>query len=75
MSKQPSSDAQLASPLLRKCQIIPGLIPVSKSTFDRWVSTGKFPPGVLVSPQIRVWRQEEVVQWLLRLTRRRGKRK
>ncbi len=75
MSKQPSKDARLASPLLRKWQIIPGLIPVSVSTFNRWVSTGKFPPGVLVSPQIRVWSQAEVVQWLLRLTRRKGKRK
>lgn len=49
--------------LLRKWQIVPHLIPVSRSTFDRWVSLGWFPRGFLLSPRVRVWWASDVEQW------------
>ena len=60
--------------LLRKWQIIPALIPVSSSTFDRWVRAGRFPSGTLVSPRVRVWPLEEIQEWMRRSVGREGLR-
>jgi len=49
--------------LLRESQIL-ALIPVSKSTFRRWVSSGEFPQGFKVSERIVVWRSEDVHNWI-----------
>lgn len=65
MSETSFKAGEVTHRLLRRAQIIPERVPVSKSTFNRWVSTGRFPPGTLTSPRVRVWLEEEVVQWLL----------
>jgi prophage regulatory protein len=43
---------------------IPGLLPVSRSTFWNFVRDGRFGPGVLLSPKCRCWRVEEVLLWI-----------
>lgn len=50
--------------LVRKNYLLKHFLPVSPSTFNRWISTGKFPAGVLVSKGIRVWPLWQVKQWL-----------
>lgn len=60
----PSPSGTAAVRLLRKGQIVPHLIPVSRSTFNRWLRSGKFPPGFLLSPRIRVWAERTVLEWM-----------
>lgn len=38
----------------------PGLIPVSRSTWWAGVKSGKFPSGVLLGPNTRAWRVEDI---------------
>jgi prophage regulatory protein len=49
-----------ATGYLRQAQIIPGLIPVSSSTWWRWVRTGKAPKSVKLSENVTAWRCEEI---------------
>lgn len=51
--------------LLSEKQILE-LIPVSKSTFQRWIDDGKFPAGFKVSKRISLWRSEDVRQWIIK---------
>ncbi len=48
---------------LRESQILQ-LIPVSKSTFRRWINEGKFPRGIKLSPRITVWLSADVYEWI-----------
>ncbi|MDG0853860.1 helix-turn-helix transcriptional regulator [Roseateles sp.] len=50
--------------LVRKSYLLKYVLPVSKATFNRWLATGRFPSGVLLSDRIRVWSLQEVKQWL-----------
>ena len=34
------------------------------STIDRWRRSGLFPPGKRVSPQVVIWSESEVLEWL-----------
>ncbi len=43
---------------------IPGLLPISRSSFWCAVREKRFPPGLLLSPRTRVWRVEEVRSWI-----------
>jgi predicted DNA-binding transcriptional regulator AlpA len=52
-----------APKLLREAQILE-LIPVSRATFRRWISSGTFPPGFKVSERIVMWPSEVVHQWI-----------
>lgn len=49
--------------LLREWQILE-LIPVSKSTFRRWVKAGIFPEGRFITARIRVWSESVVFAWI-----------
>lgn len=49
--------------LLREEQILE-LIPVSKSTFRRWIQNGHFPQGIKLTERIRVWPSEVVHAWI-----------
>ncbi|CAN7493946.1 helix-turn-helix transcriptional regulator [Polaromonas sp. LjRoot131] len=49
--------------LLRERQILQ-LIPVSQSTFRRWVKDGKFPAGFKITGRITVWRSCVVFDWI-----------
>ncbi len=49
--------------LLRESQIL-RLIPVSRSTFRRWIKEGKFPAGVKVTERISMWHSYVVFDWI-----------
>lgn len=49
--------------LLRESQILQ-LIPVSRSTFRRWVKAGQFPGGFKVSERIMMWPSHVVLDWI-----------
>lgn len=36
------------------------LIPISKSTWWKWVREGKAPQGTKIGPRITVWRESEI---------------
>lgn len=42
---------------------------IHASTFYRWLSAGAFPAGVMLGPNTRAWREDEVKQWLANLTK------
>ncbi|WP_041390451.1 helix-turn-helix transcriptional regulator [Polaromonas sp. JS666] len=58
-TKEESNDLRL----LRESQILE-LIPVSRSTFRRWVKAGKFPAGFKVSERITMWYSYVVFDWI-----------
>jgi hypothetical protein len=39
----------------------PGRLPISKPTFFAGLRKGFYPPGRWISPNVRVWTEEEVV--------------
>ncbi len=49
-----------ATGYVRQSQIIPGLIPVSSSTWWRWVTSGKAPKPVKLSERVTAWRAEDL---------------
>jgi len=49
--------------LLREDQILE-LIPVSKSTFRRWIKIERFPAGFKISERITVWPSHVVFDWI-----------
>lgn len=52
------------SGFLRAAQIIPKMIPVSRSTFFSWVAADKFPRPIKLSERVTVWRVAEVESWI-----------
>lgn len=61
-TKEESNDLHL----LRESQILK-LIPVSRSTFRRWVKAGEFPAGFKVSERITMWPSHVVSDWIKRI--------
>ncbi|MDH0969623.1 AlpA family phage regulatory protein [Acinetobacter johnsonii] len=41
-----------------------GLLPVSEKTIWSWIRAGKFPKPIPLSESIRVWRVEEINEWI-----------
>ena len=39
---------------------IPAVIPVGKSTWWAGIKTGRYPPGVKISPRCTAWRVEDI---------------
>ena len=39
------------------------IIPVSRSTLWRMEKTGKFPRGTFISPNKKVWVEDQIVAW------------
>jgi predicted DNA-binding transcriptional regulator AlpA len=39
------------------------LIPVSRTTLFRMAKTGRFPKGTYISPNRRVWFEDEIIAW------------
>lgn len=37
---------------------------IDTTTLDRWRREGRFPPGKTVSPQVVIWSEDEVLDWL-----------
>ena len=48
--------------MLNEAQVLE-LIPVSRFTPFRMAKTGRFPKGIYVSPNRRVWFEDEIVAW------------
>lgn len=38
--------------------------PVATSTLYRWMDAGRFPQSMRTGPNIRVWRGEDLLEWL-----------
>ncbi len=49
---------------VRQAQLIPGIVPVSGSTWWRWVKSGKAPKPVKLSDRITAWRVEDIRAFL-----------
>lgn len=47
--------------LLRVNDIIPAILPVSKSHFWQGVKTGKYPRPFKLSDRVTVWRESEIM--------------
>ena len=52
---------------LRVSQIVPGILPVARSTFFKWVSEGKAPQPIKISKGITVWRASEIANFVEQL--------
>ncbi|MEY4592381.1 MAG: hypothetical protein RIR18_1276 [Pseudomonadota bacterium] len=52
------------SGFLRISQIVPGLVPVGKSTWWQWVREGKAPQPVKLSAKTTVWRTADIKAFL-----------
>lgn len=40
------------------------LTSLAKSTISLWVARGKFPKPIMLSPTIKVWRSQQITEWL-----------
>lgn len=40
------------------------LTSLAKSTINLWVSQGKFPKPLTLSPTIKVWRNQSLIDWI-----------
>ena len=50
----------MAKRLLRLKQIIPGRVPVSKSSWWKGVKEGRFPKPIKLGPRTTVWAEEDI---------------
>lgn len=67
--KTHSDPEHCVGPLLRERQVLQ-LVPVSRSTFHRWLRKGEFPSGCRLAQRIVVWRREVVLDWIDRHVQR-----
>ena len=37
---------------------------IAKSTINLWVAQGKFPKPIVLSPTIKVWRIQQLLDWI-----------
>jgi len=40
------------------------LTSLAKSTINLWVAQGKFPKPLTLSPTIKVWRNQSLIEWI-----------
>ena len=52
-----------ANQLLR-IKEVSDLTSIAKSTINLWVVQGKFPKPITLSPTIKVWRMQELLDWI-----------
>lgn len=45
----------------------PGLIPVSPSTWWRWIAEGRAPAGVKIGPNVTAWKSEDIAALIERM--------
>jgi prophage regulatory protein len=65
MSKLPSMQPMLPEAgFLREAQLVPAIVPVSRSTFWRLIKRGSFPAPVRLADRITAWDVREVRQWI-----------
>lgn len=49
---------------VRISQLVPGIVPVARSTFWRMVRQGQFPRPVKLSAGVTAWSAKEVRDWI-----------
>ena len=49
---------------LLRIQEVSNLTSLAKSTINLWVTQGKFPKPIMLSPPIKVWRMEQINQFI-----------
>jgi prophage regulatory protein len=49
---------------LIRIQEVSNLVSLGKSTIRLWVAQGKFPPPITLSPTIKVWKPQDIQQWI-----------
>jgi prophage regulatory protein len=62
---EPRDDAQGKSRprrMLNEAQVLE-IIPVSRTTLYRMSKAGKFPKGTYISPNRKIWYEDEIVAW------------
>ena len=63
----PAADRQAAPALLTKAMIRKHYVPLGKRTFNRWISSGQFPPAdIVIGGKVRWWRRGTVETWIER---------
>ena len=67
-------DVQSQAPerLLRVKQVVERL-PISKSTWWFWVSSGKAPAGIKLSPKVTCWKESDINAMIVRLMQPQAK--
>ena len=61
---QTTFDSIPATGLIRKSQLIPGILPISSTTLRRMVSSGNFPSPIRLTSKVSVWKAEEIRAYL-----------
>jgi prophage regulatory protein len=49
---------------IRAAKLVPGIIPIARSTLHKWVAEGRFPKPVKLGPAVTAWRVEDVRAWI-----------
>ena len=49
---------------IRSRDLVPGLLPIGRSTLYLWVQQGKFPAPVKLGPATTAWKCEDVRAWM-----------
>jgi prophage regulatory protein len=49
---------------LLRIKDVSDLTSIAKSTINLWVAQGKFPKPIALSPTIKVWRVQELLEWI-----------
>ena len=49
---------------LLRIQEVANFTSLAKSTINLWVSQGKFPKPLSLSPTVKVWRQSDIDTWI-----------
>ena len=56
------TESPITDRLLRVRQIVPGILPMSRSTFLEKVRQGVFPRPVKIGERITAWRESEIMK-------------
>ena len=49
---------------LLRIAAVSDLTSLAKSTINLWVAQGKFPRPIALSPTIKVWRSQQITDWV-----------
>jgi len=60
MRTDPTTPTVPATGFIRQRALIPHIVPVSASTWWRWIAQGKAPKPVKLSDRVTAWRAEDI---------------
>ena len=61
-------DTSVSTNQLLRINDVSQLTSLAKSTINLWVTQGKFPKPISLSPTIKVWRTEQIESWINQLS-------